>query len=174
VWLQNTAFASVNDMDFTFGSSWAMYSLALCLVAAAAGISALIYVYFFYVDHARIEGIPEAPGGDLLAGHFHQLGDDHGTTAERWALKYDWPVFQMRMGRRRAVVLNSFNSAREWMVANQSATSDRPWLYTFNGVVSATSGKPAKIYLLSLNEWSNLQADSILAISGHHRYQPLG
>ncbi|KAH8664249.1 cytochrome P450 [Xylariales sp. PMI_506] len=92
-----------------------------------------------YVDIPQIKGIPEIPGGELLAGHLHKLGRDHATTAEKWFIENDWPVYQIRMGRRRAVILNTFESARDWMIKNQSATLDRPWFYTFHGVLSATS-----------------------------------
>ncbi|KAH8885271.1 cytochrome P450 [Thozetella sp. PMI_491] len=98
-----------------------------------------IYICFFYVDFARIKGIPEIPGGELLAGHLYQLGKDHATTAQSWSKKYGWPVFQLRMGQRRAIMLNSFEATRDWIVKNQSATIDRPWFYTFHGIVSKTS-----------------------------------
>lgn len=137
-------------MAHTVKSPWATFSLALSAAVVISGILIGAYLYIFYVDYAKIQGLPEAPGGELLAGHFHQLGADHATTAERWAAKFNWPVFQLRMGRRRAVVLNSFSSAQEWIVKNQSSTLDRPWLHTFHGVVSATSGKPNKPESLKL------------------------
>lgn len=113
----------------------------IALIVLFVFISALtIYLLFFYVDIGKITGIPEIPGGELLAGHLYELGSDHATTAERWSAQYDWPVFQLRMGYRRAVIINSFEAVREWLVKNQSATVDRPWFYTFHGVVSATSG----------------------------------
>jgi phenylacetate 2-hydroxylase len=116
--------------------------LLLSLSTIAFIASVVIYLRFFYVDIAKIKGIPEIPGGELLAGHLYALGKDHATTAESWSYKYGWPVFQLRMGNRRAIILNSFEAAREWFVKNQTATLDRPSFYTFHGVVSATSGKP--------------------------------
>lgn len=113
---------------------------ALGLVAAF-GILTFVYLQFFYVDFPVIKGIPEIPGGELLAGHFYQLGNDIASTTERWAAKYGWPVFQIRMGQRRVIILNSFEATREWFVKNQSATIDRPWFYTFHGIVSKTSGE---------------------------------
>jgi phenylacetate 2-hydroxylase len=112
-------------------------------IAAVTVMASAIYVYlkWFYVDIPKIAGIPEIPGGELLAGHLYQLGEDHAATAEKWSAQYGWPVFQLRMGMRRAIVVNSFESAKEWFVKNQSATLDRPWFYTFHGVVSATSGE---------------------------------
>jgi hypothetical protein len=116
--------------------NWAIGSVVLLPPFLALAV----YLFFFYVDIRKIDGIPEIPAGELLAGHLYQLGSDHATTAENWSAKYDWPVFQLRMGYRRAVIINSFEAAREWLVKNQSATVDRPWFYTFHGVVSATSG----------------------------------
>lgn len=113
----------------------------------AFGVVAFVYLKFFYVDIPKIKGIPEIPGGDLLAGHFYELGNDIATVTEAWSAKYGWPVFQIRMGRRRAVILNSFESTREWFVKNQSATVDRPWFYTFHGIVSKTSGEYKKVFM---------------------------
>ncbi|ETS85365.1 hypothetical protein PFICI_03390 [Pestalotiopsis fici W106-1] len=126
-------------------------TLSLPLAAIVLPVFAVIllcYLNFFYVDCAKINGIPEIPGGELLAGHLYQLGNDHATTAETWAAKYGWPVFQLRMGRRRAVFLNSFGAAREWLVKNQSSTVDRPWFHTFHGVVSKTSGMQSIEFVL--------------------------
>jgi len=130
------------DMHFIVFDNWLKILPSLGLFTAAVSVAVVLYVLFFYVDFPKIQGIPEIPGGELLAGHLYKLGADHATTAQRWSTQYGWPVFQLRMGYRRAVILNSFGSAREWLVKNQSATIDRPWFYTFHGVVSKTSGKP--------------------------------
>lgn len=127
---------AVQNSPLGLSNYWSLGLIALISAVTALGI----YVSFFYVDIRKIRGIPEIPGGEILAGHLYQLGSDHATTAEKWSAKYGWPVFQLRMGYRRAVVINSFEAAREWLVKNQSATVDRPWFYTFHGVVSATSG----------------------------------
>ena len=113
--------------------------MVLALASAALAGLALIYVRFFYVDFPSIRGLPEIPGAHPLAGHMYRLGEDHASRAEKWAVQYSWPVFQIRMGQRRAIVLNSFESARAFMIQNQAATLDRPWFHTFHGVVSATS-----------------------------------
>lgn len=128
-------------MAFLLGCSWSTVAISSGVAALIVGAIAIIYVWCFYVDIPEIKGIPEVPGGELLAGHLYQLGRDHATTAEKWSSQYGWPVFQLRMGYRRAVIVNSFDSAYQFLVKNQSATLDRPWFYTFHGVVSATSGK---------------------------------
>ncbi|GFN12446.1 hypothetical protein AtubIFM56815_010683 [Aspergillus tubingensis] len=120
--------------------SWPYNLVTVSLVATGMlTITILSYLRYLFVDFPKIIGIPEIPGGELLAGHLYQLGNDHATTAEIWSLKFGWPVFQIRMGQRRAVVINSFQAARDWMIKNQSATLDRPSFYTFHKVVSATS-----------------------------------
>lgn len=110
--------------------------------SGACGILAALYFRYFYVDFGRIEGIPEVPGGSSIAGHLYMLGQDHASTAETWAIRNSWPVYQIRLGYRRAIILNSFDAAKEWIVTKQTSTIDRPWLYTFHGVVSKTSGNP--------------------------------
>jgi phenylacetate 2-hydroxylase len=105
-----------------------------CLVAAV-----FIYLNFFYTDFQPIKGIPEIPGASLLGGHLSLLGKDHASTLQRWARQFGWPIFQVRFGNRRVVVLNGFDVAREWLVTHQAHTVDRPWFYTFHGVVSKTS-----------------------------------
>lgn len=133
---------SFSAMDALLEIYWpTRFATVTLLTLATVGIVVLIYLRLFYVDYPNIKGIPEIPGGKLLTGHLCQLGNDHATTAEKWAMQYDWPVFQIRLGRRRAIILNSFEAAQEWMVKNQAATLDRPWFYTFHGVVSATSGE---------------------------------
>ncbi|OQV03852.1 hypothetical protein CLAIMM_08840 [Cladophialophora immunda] len=124
----------MSDVHF----SPAAAGLGILVVAAILLITPICF-RLLYLDFPKIKGIPEIPGGDLVHGHFYELGDDHATTAERWSLQYSWPVFQIRMGRRRAIILNGFHAAREWLVTNQASTLDRPRLYTFHGVVSATS-----------------------------------
>ncbi|OKL55956.1 hypothetical protein UA08_08651 [Talaromyces atroroseus] len=112
---------------------------AILIPTILSSVAFFIYLRYFYVDFAAIQGIPEIPGASLLHGHLYQLGNDHATTAQKWAEKYGWPIFQMRLGNRRVVVLNGFEVAREWIVTNQASTVDRPLFYTFHGVVSKTS-----------------------------------
>lgn len=150
----------------------------MILTAGACIPVLLVWLWLraFYVDIPRIKGIPEIPGGSLIAGHLYKLGKDHATTAEAWAQQYGWPVFQLRMGRRRAVVINSFDAAREWIIKNQASTLDRPWFYTFHGVVSKTSGKAPYIQPPHLGRKID-QAYLMISdceCSGHDRDQPLG
>lgn len=132
-------------MDFPasrFQFGWAINTLfgPVTAIGLACCIGVAVYLRYFYVDFGRIEGIPEIPGGSSLAGHLYMLGGDHASTAETWGITRSWPVYQVRFGYRRAIILNSFDAARDWIVTKQTSTIDRPWLYTFHGVVSKTSG----------------------------------
>lgn len=96
--------------------------------------------YTTLTDIPRISHIPEIPGAIPLFGHLFQLGDDHATVCEAWWRRYRWPIFQIRLGNTRAVVVNSFDTAKQMLIGHQSAVVDRPTLYTFHGVISSTQG----------------------------------
>lgn len=118
----------------------ANFTLVSLSLSFAISLAIFIYIRFFYADFPTIHGIPEIPGGSLVHGHLYMLGQDHATTAEKWAQQFGWPIYQIRLGYRRVIFLNGFDVAREWLVTRQSCTIDRPLLYTFHGVVSKTSG----------------------------------
>lgn len=86
----------------------------------------------------KIKGIPEIPGLPLL-GSLVELGENHALVAQKWAKKYG-PVFQVRMGNKRIVFANSFDSVRHLWITNQSALISRPTLHTFHTVVSSSQG----------------------------------
>ena len=104
---------------------------------------ALSLVYFLYkilsqTDTPKIKGLPEIPGYPVF-GSLLELGSDHAKVAQRWAKKYG-PVFQARLGNRRIVFANTFDSVRELWIQNQSALISRPTLHTFHNVVSSSQG----------------------------------
>ena len=89
-------------------------------------------------DVPKIKNLPEVPGWPLF-GTLLELGDNHAKVAQRWAKKYG-PVFQVRMGNRRIVFANTFDSVRNLWITNQSALISRPTLHTFHTVVSSSEG----------------------------------
>lgn len=89
-------------------------------------------------DIPKIKGLPEIPGVPLL-GNLRQLGDNHAVNAQKLARKYG-PVFQVRLGNRRIVFANTFDSVRYLWIQNQSALISRPTLHTFHTVVSSSEG----------------------------------
>jgi phenylacetate 2-hydroxylase len=95
--------------------------------------------FFNSTDQPKIKGLPEVPGVPLF-GNLLQLGEDHARVTAVWAKKYGWPVFQTRLGNRRIVWANTFDSVKYFWINNQSALISRPTLYTFHSVVSSSQG----------------------------------
>lgn len=89
-------------------------------------------------DVPKIKGLPEIPGLPLI-GSLRELGDNHAANATRLSKKYG-PVFQARLGNRRIVFANTFDSVRELWISQQSALISRPTLHTFHSVVSSSEG----------------------------------
>ncbi|KAF2461061.1 putative cytochrome P450 phenylacetate 2-hydroxylase [Lineolata rhizophorae] len=111
-----------------------MYAVGVAILA----IAFYIYHYVTRTDVPRIKGLPEVPGVPLF-GSLIELGNNHAKVAQRWAEKYG-PVFQVRMGNRRIVFANTFDSVKELWINNQSALISRPMLHTFHTVVSSSQG----------------------------------
>lgn len=89
-------------------------------------------------DVPKIKGLPQIPGYPIF-GNLAQLGENHAKKAQEWSKKYG-PVFQVRMGNRRIVFANTFESVKNLWITNQSALISRPTLHTFHTVVSSSEG----------------------------------
>ncbi|KAI4861821.1 phenylacetate 2-hydroxylase [Hypoxylon rubiginosum] len=100
----------------------------------------LLYAVSFKTDIPYINGLPEIPGAFPIFGHLFKLGEDHASVCEKWWRQYGHSVFQIKLGNRRAVVVNSFEDCKRMLLGNQNAVIDRPKLYTFHGVISSTQG----------------------------------
>ncbi|KAH7054639.1 cytochrome P450 phenylacetate 2-hydroxylase [Macrophomina phaseolina] len=109
-------------------------------VAAIAVISAIYFLVRLLnrTDVPKIKGLPEIPGYPIF-GSLIQLGENHAKVAREWSKKYG-PVFQVRMGNRRIIFANTFDSVRQLWINNQSALISRPTLHTFHTVVSSSQG----------------------------------
>jgi phenylacetate 2-hydroxylase len=102
---------------------------------------AVIYTVLRILDQTdvpKVKNLPEIPGIPIL-GNLHQLGSNHAKVAQKWAQKYG-PVFQVRMGNRRIIFANTFDSVKNLWITNQSALISRPKLHTFHTVVSSSEG----------------------------------
>ncbi|KAK4993952.1 hypothetical protein LTR66_005825 [Elasticomyces elasticus] len=112
----------------------------------------IISVVFFalrYLNHSdvpKIKNLPEIPGVPLF-GNLLQLGSSHALVARDWAKKYG-PVFQTRLGNRRIIFANTFDSVKQIWITNQSALISRPMLHTFHTVVSSSEG-----YTIGTSPW---------------------
>ncbi|KKY16289.1 putative phenylacetate 2-hydroxylase [Diplodia seriata] len=112
-------------------------SIQVATVAVVAAVFFLIRL-LNRTDIPKIKGIPEIPGWPIF-GSLIELGEQHAKVAREWSKKYG-PVFQVRMGNRRIVFANSFDSVKHFWINNQSALISRPTLHTFHTVVSSSQG----------------------------------
>src|SRR3984885_7484646 len=109
-------------------------SIAFAILA----IGYFIIKYLNHTDHPKVKNLPEIPGVPLF-GNLLQFGEHHAKVAARLAKKYG-PVFQVRLGNRRIIFANTFESVKHLWITSQSALISRPMLYTFHTVVSSSQG----------------------------------
>jgi len=98
----------------------------------------LLFKLLYATDVPKIKNLPEIPGLPIF-GNLYQLGTDHARVAKKWATKYG-PVFQTRLGNRRVIFVNSYESVRHIWITHQSALISRPTFHTFHSVVSSSAG----------------------------------
>ncbi|PKS10911.1 hypothetical protein jhhlp_002669 [Lomentospora prolificans] len=107
------------------------------------GLAALVAIYLLIrisesTDIPKIKNLPSIPGVPIF-GNLLQLGTDHARVAAKWAKQYG-PVFQTRLGTKRVVFVNSYETVRYFWIKNQSALISRPMFHTFHSVVSSSQG----------------------------------
>ncbi|UJR11216.1 hypothetical protein I4U23_015397 [Adineta vaga] len=95
----------------------------------------LLIKIFDTTEIPKIHGLPEASGWPIF-GSLFLLGDNHSKSLSKLAKKLG-PVFQIRMGNKRIVIANSYDSIKYFWVKNQAALISRPTLHTFHNVVSS-------------------------------------
>ncbi|KAJ6147152.1 phenylacetate hydroxylase pahA-Penicillium chrysogenum [Penicillium chrysogenum] len=108
------------------------------LAVAVITVAYFVIRYFNRTDIPKIKGLPEIPGIPIF-GNLLQLGDQHATVTGKWAKKFG-PVFQVRMGNKRIVFANGFDSVRQLWIKDSSALISRPTFHTFHSVVSSSQG----------------------------------
>jgi phenylacetate 2-hydroxylase len=121
-------------------------SQSLFFVVAAVAVLALRW-YFTRADMPKIKNIPEVPGVPIF-GSLLQLGDSHTQKAKQWAKEYG-AVFQTRLGNRRIVFVNTYDSIKHFWISNQSAMMSRPLFHTFHSALSGDEG-----YTIGTSPWS--------------------
>ncbi len=109
-------------------------------IYAAIGVVVVLFLakYLYTTDIPKIKNLPEIPGVPLF-GNLFQLGVDHARVAQKWAKQYG-PVFQTRLGNKRVIFVNSYDSVKYFWITNQSSLISRPMFHTFHSVVSSSQG----------------------------------
>ncbi|CAF4109566.1 unnamed protein product, partial [Adineta steineri] len=108
------------------------------MILVLVGIIIAIFLLIKLVDSTdipKIHGLPEASGWPIF-GSLFELGGNHSKALSKMA-KQLGPVFQIRMGSKRIVVANSYDSIKQFWVKNQAALISRPTLHTFHNIVSS-------------------------------------
>jgi phenylacetate 2-hydroxylase len=90
-------------------------------------------------EQPRIRGLTQVPGWPVVGSLFFRMQGSQAITFRHWAKMYG-TVYQVRLGSKRVVVVNSFDIARELWVDNMRATASRPTSYTFHSILCATQG----------------------------------
>lgn len=105
--------------------------------------------YHLYCEQKIIPGISQAGFKYPIIGSLLNLGKSQALTYSNWAARYG-PVFQIRLGCKRAVVVNDYESVKELWIDNMTANCSRPISYTFHHVVSASQG-----FTIGTTPWGN-------------------
>ncbi|KAK4840986.1 hypothetical protein QYF36_022999 [Acer negundo] len=99
-------------------------------------LALLIGVYFYHFKRTRscnrYSAPPQAGGAWPIIGHMHLFGDHQLThkTLGAMADKYG-PVFTIRLGSHRVLVLNSWEAARDCFTVHDKVFSNRPSIAAF-------------------------------------------
>lgn len=124
------------------------------LVYYVLGLSTFVLVLYIIKSEinrylARIPNLP-GPRGLPLVGSLPWLrGKVHAEVYRLWSQQYG-DVFQVQLGERTAVVVNSAESARALFLGQREATKSRPLFYILHGKVQG--GSP--ITSIGTSPWS--------------------
>ncbi|KAK9464198.1 cytochrome P450 [Lipomyces oligophaga] len=91
-----------------------------------------------YRRSIRIPGF-DGPRGYPLIGNIPQIRNNASEQYRTWSEKYG-PIFQVQLGNKPVLVVNSAEMAHKVFITNTQATNSRPMFYTFHSVVSSTAG----------------------------------
>ncbi|CAF1220811.1 unnamed protein product [Adineta steineri] len=97
-------------------------------------------------DVPKIYGLSEASGWPIF-GSLFELGENHPVALSNMAKKLG-AVFQIRMGNKRVIVANSYDSAKALWIDNQYSLISRPVLHTFHTVLSRSDA-----YTIGSSPW---------------------
>lgn len=87
----------------------------------------------------KIKGIFSIPGYPIV-GNLFQVLNNPALVYIQWANKYNASIFQIRLGFKRIIVVNSFEDVNILWTKHSCSNNSRPVQYIFHGIVSATQG----------------------------------
>ncbi|KAK6199437.1 cytochrome P450 [Scheffersomyces amazonensis] len=99
----------------------------------------IIFDYWGFQNPKPIDNIFKIPGYPIV-GNLFQILNNPAQTYLKWSKEYDASIFQIRLGIKNVVVVNSYNDIYNLWVKHSCANNSRPSLHTFHGIVSSTQG----------------------------------
>uniref|UniRef100_A0A0E0GU36 Cytochrome P450 n=1 Tax=Oryza nivara TaxID=4536 RepID=A0A0E0GU36_ORYNI len=137
------------------------YIIAILSVA----ILFLLHYYLLGRGNGGVARLPPGPPAVPILGHLHLVKKPMHATMSRLAERYG-PVFSLRLGSRRAVVVSSPGCARECFTEHDVTFANRPrfesqLLVSFNGAALATASYGA--------HWRNLRRIVAVQLLSAHR-----
>ncbi|KAH8705740.1 phenylacetate 2-hydroxylase [Talaromyces proteolyticus] len=108
------------------------------LPVVMAKFRAILQLDDLTTDVPFIKHLPSIPGFPIV-GNLVQLGSEQPRRLAELSKKHG-PVFQIRLGNKRFVVANTFESIKQLWINNQSSLISRPTLHTFHNVLSSSQG----------------------------------
>ncbi|KAK6463592.1 cytochrome P450 [Scheffersomyces coipomensis] len=102
----------------------------------------IIWIILDYNGFQRpepIENIIQIPGYPIV-GNLFQILLNPAQTYLRWSQEYNTPIFQIRLGIKNVIIVNSFKDVYSLWIKHSCANNSRPTSYTFHGIVSSTQG----------------------------------
>ena len=104
----------------------------------------LTIVFGIVIDYTitpkEIANIFSIPGELPFIGHLHLILENPALIYLTWSKLYNQSVFQIRIGNKRVVVVNSFDDVVGLWINHSCQNNSRPLSYTFHDLVSAIQG----------------------------------
>lgn len=97
-------------------------------------------LFDYCLSPKEIANIFSIPGDLPFIGHLHLILDNPALIYLTWYKLYNKLVFQIRIGNKRVVVVNSFDDVVGLWINHSCQNNSRPLSYTFHGLVSALQG----------------------------------
>ncbi|KAI5955041.1 hypothetical protein KGF54_001602 [Candida jiufengensis] len=88
-------------------------------------------------DRDSIQGIFKIPGSLPILGHLLEIQLNPSLVFMRWWERYDKSIFQIKIGFRKVVIVNSYEDVTSLWLNHACQNNSRPLSYTFHSVVSS-------------------------------------
>lgn len=114
---------------------WSRFGSWFCMLVVLFLVIVIICDYIYQPQ--TIKGIYSIPGELPIIGHLHLLLRNPAKVYMNWAERYNKSVFQIRLGERRVVVVNSYDDVVAIWMNRSCQNNSRPLGYTFHGLVGS-------------------------------------